>query len=196
MARSNCMRLARQVMALALAIALTTAETAQAHAASAFGLNLRPSTDQHQAVPVRFISPDTMDPTMPGVGTNRYSYSQNDPVNKSDPNGHISEEAFDFAVFTAVMGFFGGLFAKGTIDQANQVDDDPIPQGNNYFETDDLDVGQTTPPDPNDPLGTAMATLAAAASKYRMRNLQRWEPTLTEVSSSARLSMELGFPSI
>jgi hypothetical protein len=36
----------------------------------------------------RFISPDTWDPTMPGVGTNRYAYSENDPVNKSDPNGH------------------------------------------------------------------------------------------------------------
>lgn len=25
---------------------------------------------------------------MPGVGTNRYAYSENDPINKSDPNGH------------------------------------------------------------------------------------------------------------
>lgn len=40
----------------------------------------------------RFISPDTWDPTMPGVGTNRYAYSQNDPVNKSDPNGHCSAD--------------------------------------------------------------------------------------------------------
>jgi hypothetical protein len=36
----------------------------------------------------RFISPDDWDPTLPGVGTNRYAYSGNDPVNKSDPNGH------------------------------------------------------------------------------------------------------------
>jgi hypothetical protein len=36
----------------------------------------------------RFISPDDFDPTLPGVGTNRYAYSQNDPVNKADPNGH------------------------------------------------------------------------------------------------------------
>lgn len=28
------------------------------------------------------------DPTIEGVGTNRYAYSANDPVNKSDPNGH------------------------------------------------------------------------------------------------------------
>lgn len=36
----------------------------------------------------RFISPDDWDPRMPGVGTNRYAYSSNDPVNKSDPSGH------------------------------------------------------------------------------------------------------------
>ncbi|MEO5326514.1 HYD1 signature containing ADP-ribosyltransferase family protein, partial [Mesorhizobium sp. CC13] len=36
----------------------------------------------------RFISPDDWDPTQPGVGTNRYAYAQNDPVNKADPNGH------------------------------------------------------------------------------------------------------------
>ncbi len=36
----------------------------------------------------RFISPDDWNPTQAGVGTNRYAYSENDPVNKSDPNGH------------------------------------------------------------------------------------------------------------
>jgi RHS repeat-associated protein len=38
----------------------------------------------------QFLSPDTWDPTQPGVGTNRYAYAGNDPVNKSDPNGHES----------------------------------------------------------------------------------------------------------
>jgi hypothetical protein len=36
----------------------------------------------------RFISPDDWDPTKEGVGTNRYAYAANDPVNKSDKNGH------------------------------------------------------------------------------------------------------------
>jgi hypothetical protein len=36
----------------------------------------------------RFISPDDWDPTVDGVGTNRYAYSHNDPINRSDPNGH------------------------------------------------------------------------------------------------------------
>ena len=35
-----------------------------------------------------FLTPDTLDPTMAGVGTNRYAYCFDDPVNKSDPNGH------------------------------------------------------------------------------------------------------------
>jgi Bacterial EndoU nuclease len=42
------------------------------------------------AASARFISPDDWDPTLPGVGTNRYAYAGNDPVNKSDPNGHVS----------------------------------------------------------------------------------------------------------
>jgi hypothetical protein len=41
----------------------------------------------------RFISPDDWDPTMAGVGTNRYAYSGNDPINKSDPSGHASSSS-------------------------------------------------------------------------------------------------------
>jgi RHS repeat-associated protein len=37
----------------------------------------------------RFISPDSFDPWEEGVGTNRYAYADNDPINKSDPNGHL-----------------------------------------------------------------------------------------------------------
>lgn len=37
-----------------------------------------------------FIQPDTFDPTQPGVGTNRYAYSGNDPVNQLDPGGNQS----------------------------------------------------------------------------------------------------------
>jgi RHS repeat-associated protein len=38
----------------------------------------------------RFIQPDSWDPTIPGVGTNRYAYADNDPINKSDANGHAN----------------------------------------------------------------------------------------------------------
>lgn len=39
----------------------------------------------------RFLTPDTLDPWLPGVGTNRYSYSLNDPINKSDRSGHNAD---------------------------------------------------------------------------------------------------------
>ena len=35
-----------------------------------------------------FVQPDWWEVTSPGVGTNRYSYSFNDPVNGRDPGGH------------------------------------------------------------------------------------------------------------
>lgn len=57
----------------------------------------------------RFISPDDWDPILPGVGTNRYAYAQNDPINKSDPNGHWVgvDDAFTGPLDEAVV--FGGL---------------------------------------------------------------------------------------
>jgi RHS repeat-associated protein len=45
----------------------------------------------------RFISPDDFDPWLRGVGINRYAYAENDPINKSDPNGHSYQSANDFA---------------------------------------------------------------------------------------------------
>ena len=35
----------------------------------------------------RFLNPDPLDPTASGVGTNRYAYARNDPINGSDPSG-------------------------------------------------------------------------------------------------------------
>ena len=35
----------------------------------------------------RFVQPDPLDPITPGVGTNRYAYAANDPINRMDPEG-------------------------------------------------------------------------------------------------------------
>ena len=37
----------------------------------------------------RFLTADTWDPMLPGVDFNRYAYAGNDPVNGSDPSGHV-----------------------------------------------------------------------------------------------------------
>jgi RHS repeat-associated protein len=38
-----------------------------------------------------FLQPDWWEVTRPGVGTNRYAYSANDPVNGRDPGGHQAD---------------------------------------------------------------------------------------------------------
>lgn len=56
-----------------------------------------------------FIQPDWIDPTESGVGTNRYSYSSNDPVNLKDPNGN-------FFIPGAIIGALGGIVTQGLAD--------------------------------------------------------------------------------
>jgi RHS repeat-associated protein len=43
----------------------------------------------YDGVDGRFLTPDWFDPDQVGVDFNRYAYSGNDPINFSDPNGHI-----------------------------------------------------------------------------------------------------------
>ncbi|MDK9697047.1 MAG: FG-GAP-like repeat-containing protein [Siculibacillus sp.] len=55
-----------------------------------------------------FVSPDTWDPLQEGVGTNRYGYAGNDPVNKADRNGHI------FGLGAIAVGALIGAIANAT----------------------------------------------------------------------------------
>jgi RHS repeat-associated protein len=61
----------------------------------------------------KFLSPDTWDPTLAGVGTNRYAYAGNDPVNFSDPNGHIREDGGYGHAGIVGAGDLGGLGGNG-----------------------------------------------------------------------------------
>jgi hypothetical protein len=45
-----------------------------------------------------FIQPDWFDVMKPGVGTNRFSYSFNDPINKADANGNQEVTGFGYAI--------------------------------------------------------------------------------------------------
>lgn len=50
-----------------------------------------------------FLQPDWFEVTKAGVGTNRFSYSANDPVNKFDPGGNTFE-----AIWKAIVNAFSG----------------------------------------------------------------------------------------
>jgi RHS repeat-associated protein len=62
----------------------------------------------------RFISPDDWDPTLAGVGTNRYAYAGNDPVNKADPNGHNWFTNAVSAVVNAISSTWNALTGGGS----------------------------------------------------------------------------------
>lgn len=65
-----------------------------------------------------FIQADWFDPTEPGVGTNRYAYSNNDPINKFDPLGNAwIDRAWDNAFGD---GSFDRTFGNGA---SNAMDD-------------------------------------------------------------------------
>jgi RHS repeat-associated protein len=72
----------------------------------------------------RFLSPDTWDPILAGVDTNRYTYSGNDPVNGSDPNGHTWDDLY------SAMGFSGSSvpFNPPPCNQACQNASDQLKQ--------------------------------------------------------------------
>ncbi|WP_152979952.1 hypothetical protein [Mesorhizobium sp. 1M-11] len=81
----------RRLLAALFALAINLLGTASADAGAIYGLRFQLQPTQINVQPIRFISPDDWDPTLPGVGTNRYAYAQNNPINKSDPNGHQSK---------------------------------------------------------------------------------------------------------
>jgi RHS repeat-associated protein len=67
----------------------------------------------------RFLSPDWWDVSDPAVGTDRYGYSMGDPVNKADPNGHMTfaeliNPFWEFATGTASSSSRGGPVAAGS----------------------------------------------------------------------------------
>ncbi len=114
----------------------------------------------------RFTSPDWFDPVLPGVGTNRYSYSLNDPVNNSDPSGHQVGDSFGFGAFGEDFGTTGsGLDGANSSGMEGQVDSihgqsvDPIGEFFDGFKN------RRTTTEPIDPLQSLIGHTARFAGK-------------------------------
>ncbi|MGH0346508.1 RHS repeat-associated core domain-containing protein [Sinorhizobium meliloti] len=137
----------------------------------------------------RFISPDDWSPTLDGVGTNRYAYAANDPINKSDPNGHNAG-----LVYTGSYGLFptsniesGNVFVDNTVlGMVNQVMNIGVSAGNvaadallglgesygPYSGT--VDNAAVTTPFPHDNfLAAGGKILAGAASSTKVARIER-----------------------
>lgn len=68
-----------------------------------------------------FISPDPVNPVEPNVGTNRYAYSGNDPINRIDPSGYAwIDRAFE-SVFGD--GSFDRTLGSGASERMDQIAD-------------------------------------------------------------------------
>ncbi len=68
-----------------------------------------------------FLQPDWWEVTRAGVGTNRYAYAFDDPVNGKDPTGHLTTQSQGFSkIFDDI---FGGIFGtrQDAIANANGV---------------------------------------------------------------------------
>jgi|GEM_PF-703332 len=75
----------------------------------------------------RFLSPDTWDPILVGVDINRYAYAANDPINRSDAEGHsISNFDRTSAISNAKSG---GNSASGSNLSGSELGIGPGPSG-------------------------------------------------------------------
>lgn len=118
MIRAIVWRLARPFIAAVLASSLIICAMSGAYAAPSLGLQLLARADSSRPVElVRFISPDPWDPIIPGVGTNRYAYAHNDPINKSDPSGH---EVTDYIIGFSLLAGWMGISIGGAWNTQNQ----------------------------------------------------------------------------
>lgn len=70
-----------------------------------------------QPASAMFVQPDWLDPTQPGVGTNRYAYSFNDPVNNRDPGGNEMEPLYNSQLRQIIIGQNIGGLSQGRLSQ-------------------------------------------------------------------------------
>ena len=88
----------------------------------------------------RFLTPDTWDPTLPGVDINRYAYAGNDPVNMSDPNGHTFATTLQ-AIFAHPDQDDRDEYLDAVADEYEMNAQDKLDQGLTGGALDDFDRG-------------------------------------------------------
>lgn len=121
MTKSISATILQHILVFMLVVSMAATGMTGAYASAAYGPHLlSQQTARSDVQTVRFVSPDDWDPTKPGVGTNRYAYSQNDPVNKGDPNGHAmisprNSDPFGKDPTGRLGGFERGGSAGGTL---------------------------------------------------------------------------------
>jgi RHS repeat-associated protein len=96
----------------------------------------------------RFMTPDWFDPTSPGVGTNRYAYCFDDPVNCSDPSGHDedhSDEAYGES-WTPDSSYYTNQSSSGDGSSQLRGTSDTSGDGQDGVSTGDLGLRGTSDP--------------------------------------------------
>jgi len=67
----------------------------------------------YNATLMRFNAPDSWSPFGSG-GLNQYAYCEGDPINRSDPSGHMSAGSICGLIFTGILGILGAVASFGT----------------------------------------------------------------------------------
>lgn len=98
------------------------------------------------------------------LGTNRYAYAGNDPVNKSDPNGHIAvvdDIAIGWAIVTGIAAVVGYL--AGDIADDGERNNSPVTNTGDYINGVINSVSNNTNNDKKDDKDASPDGLVAAA---------------------------------
>ncbi|MDD7973945.1 RHS repeat-associated core domain-containing protein, partial [Roseinatronobacter alkalisoli] len=130
-----------------------------------------------------FLQPDWFEVTQAGVGTNRYSYSFNDPVNLLDPNGNVVPIAA-IAIGAAIALLGSGDYANAPTSSSGW---DGSDGGSDTYSRSSLDIASTM-------VGGAAARGILRAGLELARRAAAKYPRFTEAAATALAIDSMGEP--